>query len=50
VPLSMAALIVFHSSADNRIFALVVKESTVSPSARWFAPLVTFVGLGCCCR
>jgi hypothetical protein len=40
----MAALIVFHSSADSQIFALVVKESAVSPSARWFAPLVTFAG------
>jgi hypothetical protein len=45
MPCSMAALIVFHSSADSRIFTLVVKDSAVSPSTRWFAPLVTFAGL-----
>jgi hypothetical protein len=33
-PCSMAALIVFQSSADSRIFALFARESTVSPSAR----------------
>jgi hypothetical protein len=42
VPCSMAAFIVFHSSVDSRIFALVIKDSAVSPFARWFAPLVTF--------
>jgi hypothetical protein len=45
VPLSMAALIVFHSLADSRILTLVIKESAVSPSVKWFASLVTFVGL-----
>jgi hypothetical protein len=45
VMLSMAALIVFHSSANSRTFALVAKESAVSTSAKWFAPLVTFAGL-----
>jgi hypothetical protein len=45
VPLSMAALIMFHSSADSHTFALVAKESVVSPSTKWFAPLVTFAGL-----
>jgi hypothetical protein len=43
-PCSIAALIVFHSLADSRIFSLFVKESAVSPSARWFACLVTFAG------
>jgi hypothetical protein len=41
----MAALIVLHLSVDSRIFDLVVKDFAVSLSARWFAPLVTFVGL-----
>jgi hypothetical protein len=45
VPCSMATLIVFHSSADSQIFSLVVKDSAVSSSARWFAPLVMFAGL-----
>jgi hypothetical protein len=45
MPFLMAALIVFHSSADSRILTLVVKESAVSPSARWFAPLVAFARL-----
>jgi hypothetical protein len=44
-PLSIAALIMFHSSADSQTFTLVAKESSVSPSAKWFAPLVTFAGL-----
>jgi hypothetical protein len=44
-PLSTAALIVFYSSARSRTFALVIKGSMVSPSARWFAPLVMFAGL-----
>jgi hypothetical protein len=44
VPRSMAALIVIQSSIDSRTFALVVKDSAVSPFARWFAPLVTFAG------
>jgi hypothetical protein len=34
VQLSMAALIILHSLADSRTFALVAKESTVSPSAK----------------
>jgi hypothetical protein len=45
VPCSMAALIVFHSSAYSRIFALVVKDSVVSHSASWFDPLVMFARL-----
>jgi hypothetical protein len=44
VPCSIAALIMFHSSTDSQIFVLVVKDSAVSPSARWFALLVTFAG------
>jgi hypothetical protein len=44
VPLSIAALLMFHSSADSRTFTLVAKESVVSP-AKWFAPLVIFAGL-----
>jgi hypothetical protein len=40
--LSIAALIMFHLSADSQTFALVAKESAISPSARWFAPLDTF--------
>jgi hypothetical protein len=44
-PLSIVALIMFHLSADSRTFTLVVKESVVSPPAKWFAPLVIFAGL-----
>jgi hypothetical protein len=33
-PLSNAALIMFHSSADSQTFTLVAKESAVSPSAK----------------
>jgi hypothetical protein len=32
--LSTDALIFFHSSADSRTFALVIKETAVSPSSR----------------
>jgi hypothetical protein len=42
VPCLIAASIVFHLSADSQIFALVVKDSVVSHSARWLAPHVTF--------
>jgi hypothetical protein len=45
VLLLITALIMFHSSADSQTFALVAKESAVSPSANWFVPLVTFAGL-----
>jgi hypothetical protein len=41
--LSIVALIMFHSSADSQTFTLVAKESAVSPSAKWFAPLVCWV-------
>jgi hypothetical protein len=44
-PLTIAALIMFHSLADSQTFTLVAKGSAVSPSAKWFAPLVIFVGL-----
>jgi hypothetical protein len=44
-PLLIAAFIMFYSSADSRTFTLVAKESAVSPSAKWFAPLVIFAGL-----
>jgi hypothetical protein len=30
----MAALIVFHSSADSQTFAQFAKESAISPSAK----------------
>jgi hypothetical protein len=42
---SMAALIVFHSSSDSQTFSLLARDSAVSPSARWFAPLFIFAGL-----
>jgi hypothetical protein len=45
VPCSTAVLIVFHSSSDSRTFTLVARESAVSPSAKWFAPLFMFAGL-----
>jgi hypothetical protein len=45
VPCSTAALIVLHSSSDSQTFTLVARESAVSPSAKWFAPLFIFVGL-----
>jgi hypothetical protein len=38
-------LIVLHSSTDSRTFSLVARESAVSPSAKWFAPLFMFAGL-----
>jgi hypothetical protein len=41
----MAALIVFHSLIDSQIFSLFARDSAVSPSARWFAPLFIFAGL-----
>jgi hypothetical protein len=45
MPCSTAVLIILHSSNDSRTFSLVVRESTVSPSAKWFAPLFMFAGL-----
>jgi hypothetical protein len=45
VPCSTAVLIILHSSTDGRTFSLVVRESAVSPSAKWFAPLFMFSGL-----
>jgi hypothetical protein len=45
VPCSMAVLIVLNSSFDSRTFTLVVRESAVSLSAKWFAPLFMFAGL-----
>jgi hypothetical protein len=45
VPCSTAVLIVLHSSSDSQTFTLVVRESAVSPSAKWFAPLFIFAGL-----
>jgi hypothetical protein len=45
VPCSTAILIVLHSSADSRTFFLVARESAVSPSAKWFAPLFMFARL-----
>jgi hypothetical protein len=45
VPCSTAVLIVFHSSSDSQTFTLVVRESAVSPSAKWFSPLFIFAGL-----
>jgi hypothetical protein len=38
-------LIILHSSTDSRTFSLVVRESAVSPSTKWFAPLFMFAGL-----
>jgi hypothetical protein len=45
MPCSTTALVVFHSSTNRRIFSLLVRDSVVSPSARWFAPLFIFAGL-----
>jgi hypothetical protein len=45
VPCSTAVLIILHSSIDSQTFSLVVRESMVSPSAKWFAPLFMFAGL-----
>jgi hypothetical protein len=45
VPCSTAVLIILHSSTDSRTFSLVARESAVSPSAKWFAPLFMFAGL-----
>jgi hypothetical protein len=45
VPCSTAVFIVLHSSSDSQTFTLVVRESAVSPSAKWFAPLFIFAGL-----
>jgi hypothetical protein len=45
VPCSTDILIVFHSASDSQTFTLVVRESTISPSAKWFAPLFMFAGL-----
>jgi hypothetical protein len=45
VPCSIAVLIILHSSTDSQTFSLVVRESVVSPSAKWFAPLFMFAGL-----
>jgi hypothetical protein len=45
VPCSTAVLIILHSSTDSQTFSLVVRESMVSPSAKWFAPLFMFAGL-----
>jgi hypothetical protein len=45
VPCSTALLIVLHSSSDSRTFTLVMRESAVSPSAKWFVPLFIFAGL-----
>jgi hypothetical protein len=45
VPCSTAVLIVLYSSTDSRTFSLVVRESAVSPSAKWFAHLFMFAGL-----
>jgi hypothetical protein len=41
----MAVLSVLHSSFDSQTFTLVVRESVVSPSANWFAPLFIFARL-----
>jgi hypothetical protein len=43
--LLITALIMFHSSANSQTIALAAKESAVSPSAKWFVPLVIFAGL-----
>jgi hypothetical protein len=45
VPCSTAILIILHSSTGNQTFSLVVRESAVSPSAKWFAPLFMFARL-----
>jgi hypothetical protein len=45
VPCSTAVLIVLHSLTDSRTFSLVARESAVSPSSKWFAPLFMFAGL-----
>jgi hypothetical protein len=45
MPCSTAVLIVLYSSSDSRTFTLVARESAVSPSAKWFAPLFIFAGL-----
>jgi hypothetical protein len=45
VPCSMAVLIILHSLTDSQTLSLVVRESAVSPSAKWFAPLFMFPGL-----
>jgi hypothetical protein len=42
---STAVLIVLHLSFDSRTFTLLARESVVSPSANWFAPLFIFAGL-----
>jgi hypothetical protein len=42
VPFSTASLIILHSLADSQTFSLVVRDSGVCPSARWFAPLLIF--------
>jgi hypothetical protein len=45
VPCSTVVLIALHSSADSQTFTLLARESAVSPSAKWFAPLFMFAGL-----
>jgi hypothetical protein len=45
MPCSTAVLIVLHSSSHSQTFTLVVRESAVSPSAKWFAPLFMFARL-----
>jgi hypothetical protein len=45
VSCSTAVLIILHSSTDSRTFSLVMRESAVSPSAKWFAPLFMFARL-----
>jgi hypothetical protein len=40
VPCSTAVLIALHSSADSQTFTLVVRESAVFRSAKWFAPFM----------